>query len=94
MNTELTHTWVNKVLGTFSFRRLHLVWDPYGYHIEDCVISSLHAKNIDVAFVSFGYTKYILSLIYIPSRTVVNWILKAWKEITAEIIEKSFNTCV
>ena len=27
MNTELTHAWVNKVLGTFSFRRCYLVWD-------------------------------------------------------------------
>ena len=27
MNTELTHTWVNKVLDTFSFRHCYLVWD-------------------------------------------------------------------
>ena len=27
INTELTHTWVKKVLGTFAFRRRYLVWD-------------------------------------------------------------------
>ena len=24
---SLTHVWVNKVLGAFSFRRHHLTWD-------------------------------------------------------------------
>ena len=48
MNTELTHAWVDKVLGTFSFRRRNLVWDSYECHIEDRVKSSLHAKKIDI----------------------------------------------
>ena len=48
MNTELTHAWVDKVLGTFPFCRRHLVWDSYECHIEDSVKSSLHAKKIDI----------------------------------------------
>ena len=59
MNTELTHTWVNKVLGTFSFSRRYLVWDSYECQIEDSVISSLNAKKIDVSIVPGGCTKYI-----------------------------------
>ena len=29
INTELTHTWVSKVLAMFLFRCLYLVWDSY-----------------------------------------------------------------
>ena len=58
MNTELTHTWMNKALDTFSFRR-HLVWESYECHVEDIVKSSLHAKKIDVSIVPGGCTKYI-----------------------------------
>ena len=36
MNTELTHVWVNKILGTSPFRRRYLVWDSYECHIQDC----------------------------------------------------------
>ena len=43
MNTALTHSWINKVLGTFSFTRRYLVWDSYECHIEDSVKSSLNA---------------------------------------------------
>ena len=59
MNTELTHVWVNKVLGTFSFRRRYLAWDSYEYNIQDSVKSSLHAKKIEVSVVPGGCTKYI-----------------------------------
>ena len=50
---------MNKVLGTFSFRRRYLIWNSYECHIEDTVKSSLHAKKIDVSIVPGGCTKYI-----------------------------------
>lgn len=59
MNTELTHVWVDKVLGTFSFQRRLLAWDSYECHIEDTVKKSLTAKKIDVVIVPGGCTKYI-----------------------------------
>ena len=59
MNTELTHTWMNKALDTFSFRRRYLVWESYECHVEDIVKCSLHAKKIDVSIVPGGCTKYI-----------------------------------
>ena len=59
MNTALTHSWINKVLGIFSFTRRYLVWDSYECHIEDSVKFSLNAKNIDVSIVPGGCTKYI-----------------------------------
>ena len=59
MNTELTHTWVNKVLGTLSFRGRYLVWDSNERHIEDTVKFSLQAKKIDVSIVPGGCTQYI-----------------------------------
>ena len=59
MNTALTHSWINKVLGTFSFTRRYLVWDSYECHIEDSIKSSLNAKKTDVSIVPVGCTKYI-----------------------------------
>ena len=59
MNTELTHTWKNEVLGTFSLHRRYLAWDLYECHIEDTVKSSLLAKKIDVSIVQGWCTKYI-----------------------------------
>lgn len=59
MNTELTNVWVNQVLGSFSFRRRHLIWDSYDCHTEGSVKASLHAKKIDTTIVPGGCTKYI-----------------------------------
>ena len=59
MNTALTHSWINKVLGTFSLTRPCLVWDSFECHIEDSVKSSLNAKKIDASIVPGGCTKYI-----------------------------------
>ena len=59
MNTELTHSWVRKVLGTFSFHFRYLVWSSYECHIEDTVRSLLHAKKIDASVVCGGCKKYI-----------------------------------
>ena len=59
MNTALTHSWINKVLGIFCFTRRYLVWDSYECHIKDSVKSSLNAKKIDVSIVPGGCTKYI-----------------------------------
>ena len=44
MNTELTHSWTNKDLFVFSFRRRHLVCASYECHMEDSVKSSLQRK--------------------------------------------------
>ena len=59
MNTALTHSWINKVLGTFSFTQRYLVWDSYECHIQDSVNSTLNAKKIDVSIVPGGCTKYV-----------------------------------
>ena len=120
MNTELTHTWMNKVFDTFSCRRRYLDWDSHECHIGDAVKSSLHAKKIDVLIVPGGCTKYIQApdvrcnkpfkvlatekydqwladegINQLTSagnlkpphrRTIVNWILEAWEEISTETI--------
>ena len=59
MNTELTNVWVDKVLGSFSFRRRLLAWDMYQCHLEESVTNSLNKKKIDVALVPGGCTRYI-----------------------------------
>ena len=127
MNTELTHEWINKVLGTFSFTQRYLVWDSYECHIEDSVKSSLKAKKIDVSIIPGGCTKYIQApdmswnkpfkayatemydkwlaeegikqftaagnLKAPPRRTIVQWILQAWEQISSETIKTSFKSC-
>ena len=37
MDMNLTNVWVDKVLGAFSFRRRHLIWDSYECHTEGSV---------------------------------------------------------
>ena len=59
MDTDLTHVWVDNVLGTFLFHRRLLAWDSYECHIEDTVKMSLNTKKIDVVIVPGGCTKYI-----------------------------------
>ena len=59
MDTELTHTWINSVLGAFSFNRRLLAWDSFECHIEDSVTDSLKSKKIDRVIVPGGCTKYI-----------------------------------
>ena len=59
MDTDLTHVWVDNVLGAFSFHRRLLAWDFYECHIEDTVKKSLNTKKIDVVIVPGGCPKYI-----------------------------------
>ena len=59
IDTDLTHVWVDNVLGAFSFHRRLLAWDSYECHIEDTVKKSLNTKKIDVVIVPGGCTKYI-----------------------------------
>ena len=59
MDTNLTNVWVDKVLGAFSFRRRHLIWDSYECHTEGSVQASLHTKKIDTTIIPGGCTKYI-----------------------------------
>ena len=59
MNTELTHNWIEKVLGTFSFGRRLLAWDTFSCHIEDSVTDSLKRKKVDEGLVPGGCTPYI-----------------------------------
>jgi len=58
MNEELTLTWVNKVLGAFSFNR-RLAWDSYKCHMTDEVRKELKSINIDPVIIPGGCTKYI-----------------------------------
>ena len=127
MNTELTHIWVNKVVGAFAFRRRHLIWDSFECHMENSIKASLHSKKIDTTIVPGGCTKYTqasdvswnkpfkalvtekydqwLAEVGInreteagnlkppPRRTIVNWILETWDELSPEMIRKSFKVC-
>ena len=54
MSTELTHTWVNKVLGTFSFGRRYVVSGLYESYIEDTGKSPLYAEKTYVSIVPRG----------------------------------------
>ena len=56
MKTELTHIWVNKVLGTFSFRCC-FVWDSYLLHAKK--IQLLKCSYSNVSIVPGGCRKYI-----------------------------------
>eukprot|EP00794_Sanderia_malayensis_P001802 gene1802-2013_t len=59
MNNDLTQNYIDAVLGAFSFRRQLFAWDTYECHLAPSVVQSLHSKNIDVAVVPGGCTKYI-----------------------------------
>ena len=59
MNTELTHVWIELVLGSIAFSRRLLAWDSFECHMEESVVSSLKSKRIDVAVIPGGCTKYI-----------------------------------
>ena len=59
MDTDLTHVWVDNVLGAFSFHRRLLAWDSYECHIEGTVKKSLNTKKIDIVIIPVGCTKYI-----------------------------------
>ena len=59
MDTDLTLSWVNTVLGQFSFRRRLLAWDTYECHLMPVVQKSLKTKKIDAVFVPGDCTKYI-----------------------------------
>ena len=59
MDTDLTLSWANFVLGQFSFRRRLLAWDTYECHLMPVVQKSLQVKKIDTALVAGGCTKYI-----------------------------------
>ena len=59
MNTELTHVWIESVLGSIAFARRLLAWDSFECHMEESVARSLKSKRIDVAIIPGGCTKYI-----------------------------------
>ena len=54
MNNELTHVWVESVLGTVAFARRLLAWDSFECHIKGSVTCSLKSKRIDVVVVRSG----------------------------------------
>eukprot|EP00794_Sanderia_malayensis_P013386 gene13386-14759_t len=59
MDTDLTLTWINSVLGQFSFHRRLLAWDTYECHLMPAFQDSLKSKKIDTAMIPGGCTKYI-----------------------------------
>ena len=127
MDTDLTLSWANTVLGQFSFRRRLLARDTYECHLMPIVQKSLQGKKIDTVLVPGGCTKYIQApdvswnkpfrayctekydewleakgihqetdggnLKPPPRRTIVNWILDSWNQLSSEIICKSFKAC-
>ena len=54
MNTELTQVWVNKVLGSFSCRCRHLVWNSYEFHMEKSLLFPKGAQNKSKPQMSVG----------------------------------------
>ena len=42
MNNDLTHNYIDAVLGAFSFRRRLFAWDTYECHLAPSVVQSLH----------------------------------------------------
>ena len=127
MDTDLTVSWTNTVLGQFNFKRRLLAWDTYECHLMPVVGASLKAKKIDTVLIPGGCTKYIqapdvswnkpfkayctekydewLETVGIhqitdcrnmkppPRSTIVNWILESWKELSPDLIRKSFKAC-
>ena len=59
MDTDLTLSWANTVLGQFSFRRRLFAWDTYECHLMPVVQKSLQSKKIDTVLVPSGCTNYI-----------------------------------
>ena len=59
MDTDLTVSWTNAVLGHVSFRRRLLAWDTYEYHLMPIVELSLKTKKIDTVLIPGGCTNYI-----------------------------------
>ena len=59
MNEDLTHDWVQGVLGKFSFSRRMLAWDSFKCHITDSIKQELAQAKIDPVIVPGGCTKYI-----------------------------------
>ena len=59
MDTDLTVSWTNTVLGQFNFKRRLLAWDTYECHLMPVVGASLKAKKIDTVLIPGGCTKYI-----------------------------------
>ena len=54
MDTDLTLSWINSVLGQYSFTRRLLAWDTYEYHLMPVVQASLKAKRIDSVLIPGG----------------------------------------
>ena len=59
MDTGLTLSWANTVLGQFLFRRRLLAWHTYECHLMPVVQKSHQDKKIDTVLVPGGCTKYI-----------------------------------
>lgn len=59
MNTELTSSWINKVIASFAFGRRLLAWYTYSCHIENSATDSLKRKNVDAVLIPGGCTRYI-----------------------------------
>lgn len=59
MNEELTLTWVQKVLGAFSFSRRMLAWDSFECHMTQSVKEELWKKGVDQVIVPGGCTKFV-----------------------------------
>ena len=58
MNEELTHAWVQRVLGSFSFNRRLLAWDSYECHMVKSVKEALAKIKVDHVLMPGGCTKY------------------------------------
>ena len=59
MNEELTHTFIEKVIGRLSFDARLLVWDAYCCHIMVSTKTKVRQSKVDMAVIPGGCTKFL-----------------------------------
>ena len=59
MNEQLTHIYIDRVIGQLSFAPRLLVWDAYRCHIMDSTKVKLKTCQVDTAGIPGGCTKFL-----------------------------------
>ena len=62
MDTDLTLSWTNTVLGQLSLTRRLLAWDTCGCNLMPFVQASFKAKKTDTVLIPRSCTEYIQAL--------------------------------
>ena len=59
MNTSLTLDYMQKVLGSLSFKNIFLPWVSYACHMEPSVSNNFKVKKFESAIIPGGCTNYV-----------------------------------